>query len=91
MSKNIGSKFDDFLEKEGLLEETEAIAAKRVFVYQLEKELERQRITKSDLADRMGTSRSALSRLFDPTKPSTLKSISGAAKAVGKHVSLRLV
>lgn len=36
-SKHIGSDFDDFLDQEGLLEETKAVAAKRVLVFQMEK------------------------------------------------------
>lgn len=29
-TKNVGSNFDDFLKKEGMLEETTAVAVKRV-------------------------------------------------------------
>jgi len=36
MSKNIGSKFDDFLKKEDILEETREAAIKRVLAYQIE-------------------------------------------------------
>lgn len=35
MNKHIGSSFDDFLEDEGSLAETEAIALKRVISFQL--------------------------------------------------------
>jgi hypothetical protein len=35
MSKHIGSKFDNFLDEEGLLAEAEAVAAKRVIAFQL--------------------------------------------------------
>ena len=44
MTKYIGSKFDGFLEEEGLFEEAESIAAKRVFVFQLEKEMKKQKV-----------------------------------------------
>jgi antitoxin HicB len=81
---------DDFLEEEGLLEECECRAVKGVFIYQLEKELERQKLTKHDLAERMGTSRSAVNRLLDPTQASTLRSLILAARAVGKHLSIGL-
>ncbi|NGX47494.1 MAG: hypothetical protein K1000chlam3_00868 [Chlamydiae bacterium] len=89
--KHIGSNFDEFLEEEGLLEEVESVAAKRVFVYQLEKELRRQKLNKADLAERMGTSRSSVSRILDPTKPSTLKSLSEATRAIGKQLRLSIV
>ena len=44
--KHIGSKLDDFLEEEDLLEDATAVAAKRVFVFQLEKEMKKQRLDK---------------------------------------------
>jgi len=89
--KHIGSNFNAFLEEEGLLEEVEAVAAKRVFVFQLEKELQKQKLNKTDLAERMGTSRSSVSRILDPTKPSTLKSLSEAARAIGKQLRLNII
>ncbi len=89
-NKHLGSSFDDFLEEEGILEEAESVAAKRVFVFQLEKELEKKKIKKEELAIMMGTSRSAICRLLDPNIPSTLKTLSNAARAVGKHLKLSL-
>lgn len=35
-NQNIGSSFDDFLIEEGILEETETVATKRVIAFQLE-------------------------------------------------------
>ena len=35
MNKHIGNSFDDFLEEEGLLAETESVAIKRVLAYQV--------------------------------------------------------
>lgn len=89
--KHIGSDFDDFLEEEGLLEEVETVAAKRVFVFQLEKELQKQKVNKEELAQKMGTSRSAVRRLLDPAQPSTLRSLSQAAHALGKHLRVSLI
>ena len=40
---NIGSNFDDFLREEGLLEVSEAAAAKRVIAFQIAQEMERCR------------------------------------------------
>ena len=90
-SQHLGSTFDAFLEDERCLEEVESVAAKRVFVFQLEKELKRKKIRKEELADMMGTSRSAIRRLFDPCAPSTLRTLSTAARAVGKHLKLSLI
>lgn len=89
--KHIGSSLDDFLEEEGLLEDSEATAAKRVFVFQLEQELTKQQMSKTDLAERMKTSRSSINRLLDPSQPSTLRSLSTAARALGKHIRIGLV
>lgn len=90
MNKHIGSKFDNFLEKENLLEETTSIAAKRIFVYQLEKEMKKQRIDKAELAARLETSRSAVNRILDPESPSTLNTFAKAANALGKHLKISL-
>ncbi len=91
MKKNyIGSSFDDFLEEEGILEECKDEAAKRVLVWQLEKEMKKQHLTKEEVARRMHTSRAAVNRILDPKKPSTLRSLTSAARAVGKRLKLSL-
>jgi len=91
MSKHIGSKFDRFLEDEGLRAETEAVAIKRVIAFQLETLMKEQKLTKTQLARRMGTSRSALERLLDPDNPSvTLLTLERAAKALGKQIQINL-
>lgn len=43
MSKKgrVGSSFEDFLKEEGVLEETNAIAVKRVLAWQLEQAMEK--------------------------------------------------
>lgn len=90
-NKHLGSDFDDFLRQEGILEASEEVAAKYVFVMQLEDEMEKQNLTKDELAKRMGTSRSALNRLLDPGQPSNLKSLVNAAVAIGRHVRVSLI
>ncbi|MBL4759308.1 MAG: XRE family transcriptional regulator [Mariprofundaceae bacterium] len=91
-NKHIGSGFDDFMEEEGLLIESEAIAIKRVIAYQLEKEMARKHLSKAAMARSMKTSRSALDRLLDPNNSSvTLKTLDAAAHVLGKRVHLSLV
>jgi antitoxin HicB len=90
-NKHIGSKFDDFLEEEGILEDCKEEAAKRVLVWQLEKEIQKQHLTKDEFAKRMHTSRAAANRILDPRKPSTLRSMNAAARAVGKRLKVSLV
>lgn len=89
--KHIGSNFDEFLEEEGILEECKEEAAKRVLVWQLEQEMKKQNLTKEEVAKRMHTSRAALNRVLDPSKPSTLRSLNLAARAVGKRLRLSIV
>jgi hypothetical protein len=91
-NKHSGSGFDDFLEEEGLRAETEAAAIKRVFAYRIEMEMKRAHLSKSALAKKMHTSRSALDRLLDPSNVSvTLQTLEGAAFALGKNLKIELV
>lgn len=91
MSKHVGSHLDDFLEEEGLLAEAEAVATKRVIAWQIENLMSNEGLSKSEMARRMGTSRSALDRLLDPTNPSvTLLTIERAARVLGKKVRVEL-
>lgn len=90
-SRHIGSSFDEFLEEEGLLVETEAIAIKRVVAFELERALEERGLNRTELADAMATSRAAVARLLDDDSPSvTLLTLVRAATAVGKRLRLTL-
>ena len=90
-NKHIGSDFDDFLRDEGILDDAEAVAAKRVIAFQIAREMECAHISQSELARRMKTSRSAVERLLDPTNDSvTLQTLERAASAVGKRLKIQL-
>lgn len=83
----IGSNFDDFLLEEGLLEESEAIAIKRVIAYALEQKMLNENISINRLAKELETSRSAISRILDPENTSiTLNTIEKVAKYLGKRI-----
>jgi len=89
--KNLGSSFDQFLDEEGLLEEATVAAVKRYIAYQLAKKMTEESLSKSELARRMETSRSALERLLDPTNPSvTLHTLQSAAHALGGRLKVEL-
>lgn len=89
--QNIGGSFDDFLEEEGLLQDAQAVAIKRVIAHQLARLMKEQALTKVELAKRMSTSRAALDRLLDPENPSvTLQTLQSAATAVGGKISITL-
>lgn len=86
-----GSGFDSFLEEEGLREEAEAVAIKRVLAWQLEKAMKKQKKTKRAMAAQLRTSRSQLDRLLDPQNTSvTLDTMTRAAKALGKRLVVRV-
>jgi len=90
MNKHKGTSLDSFLDEEGLLENTEAVAVKRVIAYELEKKMKKIHLSKTELAEKMGTSRSALDRLLDPDNTSvTLNTLVKAAHFIGRklHVS----
>jgi antitoxin HicB len=86
-----GSSFDDFLEEEGLWEEVEAIAVKRVLAWQLSEAMKEQQKTKQAMARELQTSRSQLDRLLDPQNTTvSLETITRAATVLGKRVIFRI-
>src|SRR5712692_10739949 len=86
-----GSTFDSFLEEEGIREEVEAVAVKRVISWQLAEAMKKKKKTKQALAKELNTSRSQLDRLLDPQNIAvSLDTITGAAKALGKKVIIRI-
>jgi DNA-binding Xre family transcriptional regulator len=91
MSKHAGSTLDGFLDEEGILAEAGAVAVKRVLAFQLAEIMQQQQLTKSQLARRMRTSRSALERLLDPDNASvTLLTLERAAMALGRRIKIEL-
>ena len=89
--QHLGGDFDDFLRDEHALDDAEATAAKRVIAFQIAQEMKRARLTKSEMAHRMKTSRPAVDRLLDPQNRSvTLSTLERAASAVGKKLTIEL-
>jgi antitoxin HicB len=89
--KHAGSSLDEFLAEDGTLAEAEAAALKRVIAWQVARGMDRRRISKSDMARAMRTSRAALDRLLDPKNESvTLRTMARAAKVLGKRLRLEL-
>ena len=90
--KNIGSSFDSWLREEGLYEEVNATAFKRVVARQVEAAMQEKGLSKSEMARRMHTSRAALDRLLDPQNDAvTLSTLQRAAAVVGREIRLELV
>lgn len=88
----VGSSFADFLEEEGLREEAQAVAIKRVLAWQLERERAARKVSKVEMAKRMNTSRTQLERVLDPTGISvSLETMAKAADAIGMTLRIELV
>lgn len=91
-NKHIGSSLDDFLKEEGVLEETRTVALKETLAWQVQQAMDKDNITKVEMAKRMNTSRAALDRLLDPGNASvTLQTLSRAARAIGRDLRIELV
>jgi predicted XRE-type DNA-binding protein len=89
---SIGSSFDDFLEEEKLKEEVESGAIKKLIAYQMQEKLKEEHLTKTELAQRLETSRAAVNRLLDPYNDSiTLLTLKKAATILGKKIKLELI
>lgn len=89
---HVGSLFDDFLKEEGIYDEVQTTAIKRVLAWQLENAMKERKLTKAAMAKRMNTSRAQLDRLLDPENDGvTLATLTRAAAVVGRKVRLELV
>lgn len=86
-----GSSLDDLLTEDGVREQVRAEAATRVVAWQLTQEMERQGITKSELAARMGTSRAQLDRILKAEGNVTVETLRRAAALVGRELKVELV
>ena len=89
--KNIGSSFDSWLDEEGIRQEVTAGVIKRVLARQTAAAMAQEGLTKTEMARRMQTSRSALNRLLDAENESiTLATLQKVATAMGREVRLEL-
>lgn len=88
----LGSSFDAFLHEQDLYEDATLAATKRVLAEQIRQAMEHEHLTKTEMARRMHTSRSALDRLIDPENENvTLQTLDKAAKAIGRRLAVALV
>jgi len=88
----IGSSFDEFLDAEGFRDEVDGLAQKRVLVWQIERAMKAEGITKVEMARRINTSRSQLDRLLDPDNNRVqLDTLQRAARALGRTLKMELV
>lgn len=91
-NKHRGSDLRQFLSEENLLPEVEALAIKKAIALQLQRIVEEERISKTQLAKRMKTSRAALDRILDASTPAlTIGTLAKAAATLGRRVSLQIL
>jgi hypothetical protein len=84
--------FDDFLEEQGILADTEELAIKEIIADQIRVAMNEQGLTKTAMAKQMNTDRRQLDRLLDVASPSvTLSTLRRAARAVGRTLKVELV
>lgn len=80
----IGSTLDSFLEEEGIKEDVDLLAQKKVLALKIQRAMVRRKMTQTGLARAMRTSRTVVYRLLDPTDTSvTLATLAKASKALG--------
>ena len=91
-NKHRGGNFDDFLKEEGIYEEVDSRATKRGIAIKLERLMKAQALSKSAMAERMKTSRTAVDRLLNANNTSvTLQTLEKAARVVGRKLKIELV
>jgi antitoxin HicB len=90
-ASHLGQDFDEYLAEEGVLEETYALALKRVISMKIEGQMRLKKITKTEMARRMNTSRAALNRLLDASETSlTLTTLVSALRALELDIRVQI-
>ena len=89
--KSLGQDFSDFMKEQGLYEEARELATKKVIAAQLQAEMAKQKLTKSAVAKRMNTTRTAVDNALNPLFNTSLSTIERFAYALGKKLSVRLL
>lgn len=91
-NKHRGSTLREMLREDGVLEATEVRAVKRALALQIVRLAAEQSLSKTQMAERMNTSRAAVDRLLDASNPSiTLTTLGKAARALGRRIKIELV
>jgi antitoxin HicB len=90
-NRHRGSSFDDFLREQAIFDAVQAAAVKRALSEAVAEAMEEAKISKVEMARRMGTSRSQLDRVLDPAYTAVqLDTLIKAASAVGRDLRISL-
>lgn len=89
---SVGGSLEDFLDELGERNEVYGEAIKRVLAWEIEEARKTQSITKSEMASKMGTSRTQVERVLDPRNVAvSLDTLERAARSVDKKLVIRLI
>lgn len=89
---SVGGSLEDFLDELGERDEVYGEAIKRVLAWEIEEARKTQSISKSEMASKMGTSRTQVERVLDPQNVAvSLDTLERAARSVGKKLLVKLV
>jgi antitoxin HicB len=88
--KGIGQDFSNFLKEQGIYDDVNELAAKKLVTYQLEKAMQEQKLTKSFIAKKMKTSRVAIDNILDPAFNTSIDSLERFAHVLGKKLTISL-
>jgi len=90
-NRHRGSNFDDFLRDEAIFEDVQAAAVKRALAEAVAEAMKDAKLSKVEMARRMGTSRSQLDRVLDPAYTAVqLDTLIKSASAVGRDLRISL-
>ncbi len=88
---HFGKTLNEFLEEEGMLEHTQAVALKRMIAYRINDLLKQANVSQAELARRMGTSKAAINRLLNPNNTSlSINTLIKVTQALGKKISVAI-
>jgi len=88
----VGETLEEFLGELGIRAEVYDVATKRVVAWQLDEARKARGMTKIQMAENMGSSRSQLDRVLDPNNVGvTLQMLARAASALGKRLQIDIV
>ena len=88
--KGRGQNFNDFLKEQGIYEEVNELAAKKLISYQLQQAMQEKNMTKSIIAKKMKTSRVAIDNILDPSFNTSIDSLERFACILGKKLTISL-
>ena len=84
--------FDEYLRQKGIEAEVKAAVEKRVIALELETYRNKIKLSKAELARKVGTSRTQIDRVLDPRSQNvTLDTLHRVAKAMGKRIHVELI